>query len=99
MPDGGTWIAIFLADLTEQITARVAAMRPAPIQVNVNHGAEMAADLFDCRIHLFQAALERTRFSQAAEWIPPASDIETRLRTTKPITLQRMGLESASTIS
>ena len=95
----GTRIAFFHADLTEQITARVAAMRPAPIQVNVNHGAEMEADLFDGRIHLFQAALERTRFSQPAEWIPPASDIETRLRTTKPVTLQSMGLESASTIS
>ena len=97
--DWGTRIAFFHADLTEQITARVAAMRPAPIQVNVNHGAEMEADLFDGRIHLFQAALERTRFSQPAEWILPASDIETRLRTTKPITLQSMGLESASTIS
>ncbi len=97
--DWGTRIAFFHADLTEQITARVAAMRPAPIQVNVNHGAEMEADLFDGRIHLFQAALERTRFSQPAEWIPPASDIETRLRTTKPVTLQSMGLESASTIS
>ena len=97
--DWGTRIAFFHADLSEQITARVAAMRPAPIQVNVNHGAEMEADLFDGRIHLFQAALERTRFSQPAEWIPPASDIETRLRTTKPVTLQSMGLESASTIS
>lgn len=97
--DCGIRIAFFHADLTEQITARVAAMRPAPVQVNVNHGAEMEADLFDGRVHLSQAALQRTRFSRPAEWIPPASDIETRLRTTKPVTLQSMGLESASTIS
>ncbi|PYS16094.1 MAG: hypothetical protein DMG15_03280 [Acidobacteria bacterium] len=97
--DSGIRVALFHADLTQQITARVAAVRPAPIQINVNHRAEMDADLFHARIHLFQAALGRTRFSCPAEWIPPASDIETRLQTTEPVTRQSMGLESASTVS
>ena len=92
-------VALFHSDLTEQITARVAAMRPAPIQINVNHGTEMDADLFDGYIHLSQGGLERTRFSRPAEWIPPASDIETRLQMTEPVTRQSMGLESASTVS
>lgn len=95
----GIKIAFYHGSLTEQITARVAAMRPAPIQVNVNHGSEMDADLFDGQIHLFQNAMERTRFSHPAEWIPLASDIERRLEMCEPVTRQSMGLESASSVS
>ena len=95
----GTQAAFYHGSLTEQITARVAAMRPAPVQLNVNHGSEMDVDVFDGRVHLFQNAMERTRFSQHAEWIPLASDIETRLQMCEPVTRQGMGLESAATIS
>jgi hypothetical protein len=95
----GIKIAFYHGSLTEQITARVAAMRPAPIQVNVNHGSEMDADLFDGQIHLFQNAMERTRFSHHAEWIPLASDIERRLEMSEPVSRQSMGLESASSVS
>jgi predicted O-linked N-acetylglucosamine transferase (SPINDLY family) len=59
----------------------------------------MDADIFDGRIHLFQNALERTRFSRPAEWIPMASDIEARLEMSEPVTRQSMGLESATTVS
>jgi len=96
----GIQMAFFHASLGEQITARVAAMRPAPVQVNVNHGTEMDADLFDGFIHLSQSAVAATRFpSHHAECIPPASDIETRLQTLEPVTRQGMGLESASSVS
>ncbi len=96
----GIQMAFFHASLGEQITARVAAMRPAPVQVNVNHGTEMDADLFDGFIDLSQSAVAATRFpSHPAEWIPPASDIETRLQTLEPVTRQGMGLESASSVS
>jgi predicted O-linked N-acetylglucosamine transferase (SPINDLY family) len=96
----GVQMAFFHGSLTEQITARVAAMRPAPFQVNVNHGSEMDVDVFDGRIHLFQNAMERTRFSSPVdEWIPLASDIEGRLQMAEPVTRQSMGLESAATIS
>jgi hypothetical protein len=96
----GIPVAFFHGSLTEQITARVAAMRPTPFQVNVNHESEMDADVFDGRIHLFQNAMERTQFSSGhAEWIPPASDIETRLQMCEPVSRQSMGLESATTIS
>src|SRR6266568_3701459 len=44
-------------------------------------------------------ALKWRPICSTAAFIPPASDIETRLRTTKAVTLQSMGLESASTIS
>ena len=98
--ESGIQTAFYHGSLTEQITARVAAMRPAPIQVNVNHGSEMDADLFEGRIHLFQNAMERTRFSSgAAEWIPLASDIETRLQMSDPLTRQAIGIESASSVS
>ena len=97
--DSGIKVAFFHGSLAEQITARVAALRPAPIQINVNHGSEMDADLFDGHIHLFQNALKRTRFSSPSEWIPLASDIEARLEMGEPVTRQSMGLESASTVS
>ncbi|HYR42295.1 MAG TPA: glycosyltransferase [Terriglobia bacterium] len=95
----GIKVAFFHGSLTEQITARVAAMRPAPIQINVNHSGEMDADLFDGRVHLFQNALKRTRFPSPSEWIPLASDIEARLKMSEPVTRQSMGLESAGTVS
>jgi hypothetical protein len=96
----GIKVAFFHGSLAEQITARVAAMRPAPLQVNVNHGSEMDADIFDGFVHLFQNAVERTRFSShLAEWIPLASDIEMRLQMNEGVTRQSLGLESASTVS
>ena len=95
----GINVAFFHGSLAEQITARVAALHPAPVQINVNHGSEMDADLFDGHVHLFRNALERTRFSHPAEWIPLASDIEGRLQMADPVTRQSMGLESASTVS
>src|SRR5207249_4960419 len=96
----GIPVAFFHGSLAEQITARVAAMRPAPVQVNVNHGSEMELDVFDGFIHLFQNAMVRSRFSShLAEWIPLASDIETRLQTSDPVTRQSLGLESATSVS
>jgi hypothetical protein len=95
----GIPVAFFHASLAEQITARVASMRVVPVQVNVNHGMEMDADLFDGRIHLFENGRRRTRFTCRSEWIPPASDIQDRLKVTVPVTLHAMGLDSASSIS
>jgi hypothetical protein len=95
----GLDVAFFHASLAEQITARVAAMRPVPLQVNVNHGSEMDADLFEGRIHLFQNALRDTRFSCPAEWIPRPSDIQQRLRASDALTRHSMGLESKGTVS
>lgn len=96
----GIHVAFFHGSLTEQITARVAAMRPASVQINVSDGSEMEADVFDGRIHLSLFGLEKTRFSEVpAEWIPIASDIESRMERCEPLTRQAMGLESASTIS
>jgi len=96
----GIQVAFFHGTLNEQITARVAAMRPVAIQINVNHDTEMDLNVFDGRIHLFENAMERTRFEdEPAEWIPLASDVETRIRISEPLTRQAMGLESASTIS
>jgi glycosyltransferase involved in cell wall biosynthesis len=95
----GLAVAFFHSNLSEQITARVASLRPATIQVNVNHDVEMDADLFDARIHVFDNAIQRTRFSAHAEWIPLASDIERRLQFSEPVTRQSMGLESATSVS
>ena len=97
--ESGINVVFFHGNLSDQISARVAALRPAPIQVNVNHDNEMDTDLFDGRIHLFQNALQLTRFPHYAEWIPLASDIEQRLQMAKPVTRQSMDLESATTVS
>lgn len=96
----GIKVGFYHASLAEQITARVAAFQPAPFQVNVNHGTEMDADLFGGFIHLFRNAMERTRYaSHPSEWIPLASDIESRLQICEAVTRQSMGLESAATVS
>lgn len=98
--NSGVQVAFYHASLSEQITARVAALGPSPIQINVNHGSEMDADIFDGFIHLFRNAMERTRFKPSpARWIPLASDIEDRLAGASPIGRRSMGLESAGTIS
>ena len=95
----GIEVAFFHASLAEQITARVASMRPVALQVGVNHGSDIDADLFDARIHLFQNAIKRTRFSDRTQWIPPVSDIEKRLQTSQAVTRKDMGLDSAGSIS
>jgi hypothetical protein len=80
--ESGCQVAFFHANLADQITARVAVRRPSPVQVSVNHDGEMDADLFDASIHLFRNSLYRTRFpDRLNRWIPPASDIESRLAT------------------
>jgi hypothetical protein len=92
--------AFFHGDLSDQIMARIACMRPAPVQINVNYGTEMDVDVFAGRIHLTQNALERTRFgAEPAEWVPITSEVETRLQLCEPLTRQAMGMESAATIS
>jgi predicted O-linked N-acetylglucosamine transferase (SPINDLY family) len=96
----GVQAAFYHASLAEQITARVASRRPAPIQVNVNHGSEMDADLFDGYIHLFHNALERTRVTNRhMEWIPLASDIEERLKASVPATRASLGISEAKSVS
>lgn len=96
----GIQAAFYHASLSEQITARVAAMRPAPIQINVNHGSEMDPALFDGYIHIFQNALLRTRHGERpAEWIPLASDIEDRLSSARAMTREGLGLPSGCTVS
>jgi glycosyltransferase involved in cell wall biosynthesis len=96
----GVEAAFYHASLAEQITARVASRRPAPIQVNVNHGSEMDADLFDGYIHLFHNALERTRVTNRhMEWIPLASDIEERLKAHPPATRASLGISEAKSVS
>jgi glycosyltransferase involved in cell wall biosynthesis len=93
-------VAFFHSGLEEQITARVASLRVAPVQVSVNHGVGMEADLFDGYIHLSKSTMKRQRFAgRPAEWIPKASDIEERLETIEPVTRQGIGLDSASTVS
>ena len=92
--------AFFHDHLSDQIGARVAAMRPSPVQIAVNYGSDIDADLFDGHIHLFQNSLKRTRYlSRPVEWIPLTSDIENRLRLCEPVTRHAMGLESAGSIS
>jgi hypothetical protein len=96
----GAKATFYHADLTEQVTARVAAFRPTPIQINVNHGSEMNADLFDGRIHLLKPALERSAYTaQPAAWIPAASNIQERLDAQEPVSCQSLGIAEGATVS
>ena len=96
----GVETVFYHASFKEQITARVAAFRPGKIQVNVAHGIQMDADLFDGYIHLTRQGLAVGHHStQPREWIPPASDIAERVRACPPDMRHLMGLESAETIS
>jgi hypothetical protein len=93
--------AIFYhAGFHEQITARVAAFRPGPVQVNVAYGVQMDADLFDGFILQTNQGVAAGHHSTARRrWIPPASDIADRLAVCPPNMRQVMGLESATTVS
>jgi predicted O-linked N-acetylglucosamine transferase (SPINDLY family) len=97
--DSGITVAFFHSSFNDLISMRVAAMRPTALQIHVTDGREIDADLFDGAVHLSRNSMERSRFSHPAEWIPFASDIETRLQFSTPVSRQEMGLESASTIS
>jgi len=97
--ESGIPIAFFHAGLKDEITARVASMRPTLIQVLVGHESETEADLFDGRIHLFEKAPQDTRFAGLVKWIPPVSTIQVRLKQSEPITSQSIGLESAGSVS
>ncbi len=99
MQESGISVAFFHGALDQQITARVASMRPATVQINIGHNSEMDAGLFDGRIHLSENAMRRTRFSEPAEWIPPGSDIESQLAISERLTRQSLGIESASSVS
>ena len=93
-------IALYHCGPTEQITLRVAALHPTPIQVNVNHATEVDADLFDGFAHLFQNGLARARFEhRLSRWIPLISDIEDRLAAATPKTRADLDLETATTVS
>jgi predicted O-linked N-acetylglucosamine transferase (SPINDLY family) len=93
-------VAFYHNSLTEQITTRVAALRPARLQVNVNHAEEAAADLFDGFVHLFENGAQRTQFPfRPWRHIPLISDIEERLACCTPVTRHALGLDSAQTVS
>ncbi|HYR43803.1 MAG TPA: glycosyltransferase family 4 protein, partial [Terriglobia bacterium] len=93
-------IAFYHNSLTEQITTRVAGLRPARLQINVNHAEEVAADLFDGFVHLFENGVRRTRFPfRPFRHIPLISDIEERLSSCARVTRQSLGIDSAQTVS
>jgi len=96
----GAQAVFYHAGLSEQITARVAAFRPAPIQVNVVHDVEMDPALFDGYIFLRRQSLTSSRHaSEIAECIPPSSDIADRFSTLPENLRQLMALDAAETVS
>jgi glycosyltransferase involved in cell wall biosynthesis len=98
--DSGIPLVFHHASLSDQIASRVAALRPSPLQINVDHEGEMDADLFQGCIHLSQNGLERSRFKdRPAIWIPSTSDIENRLKETVFESRSSLGVESATSAS
>ncbi len=93
-------IAFYHCGPTEQITVRVATLRPTPIQINVNHATEVDADIFDGFAHLFQNGMERSRFRhRPSRWIPLISDIEERLESCLHHTPDEFEMAGAETVS
>src|SRR4030095_2451267 len=78
--ESGIHVAFFYSNLAEQITSRVASMRPAPVQIHVNLDSDMRSDLFNAHIHLSENARRRSKLSGPSACIPPVSDIESSLR-------------------
>jgi Glycosyl transferases group 1 len=98
--DAGLQIVFFHTSPSDDFAARVASLRAAPIQVNVNHGSEIDGDVCDGFIHLTQNAMARSRFSSLPSvWIPPSSDIEKELQSSTFQTRESLGLEAASSVS
>jgi hypothetical protein len=96
----GAPVAFYHANLTEQITARVAAFRPAAIQINVAHDDEMEPELFDGYIHLTKQGLAATRHHEKpCAWIPGSSDLAERIEALPSNMKQLLGLDAAETVS
>ncbi len=94
--NSGCDVALFHADLGEQITAQVAALRPTPLQVNVNHDVEMDANLFDGAVHLFKDTFEETQFpDRLNRWIPPVSGVHSPGAHPKPRAARSDGVRRA----
>src|SRR5689334_19054078 len=75
-------LVFFHCDFSDQIAARVAAFRVAPVQVNVAHHTPMMAGLFDGYVHLSRNGAQRFQLESCpVVWIPPSSDIEKRMQT------------------
>jgi hypothetical protein len=92
--------AFYHADFNEQITARVAAFRPARLQVNVAYGTGMDADLFDGFIHVKRQGSTASHHSTEPRiWVPAPSDIAERVRACPPDMRHAMGLGEAETVS
>ncbi|HEX4998132.1 MAG TPA: hypothetical protein VFY29_07905, partial [Terriglobia bacterium] len=93
-------IVFYHSSFFEQITARVAAFRPAPWQFHINHGEEMPVDFFAGRAHRQARALAATRYREvSAPWVPMACDIATRLADEPAVTRQAIGVDTASSVS
>ena len=98
--ESGLQLVFYHGDLSDQILARVAASRPAPVQVSVNRGMECDADLFDGFVHWKRASVEHSRFaSHPSSWIPPSSEVEKRQTQNAGTARQNLGIVDASTVS
>jgi glycosyltransferase involved in cell wall biosynthesis len=98
--ESGLSLIFYHSGFSDQIATRVASIKPSPVQVNVNHGTGMVANLFDGVIHLHRNALQRSSHgAHTAMWIPATSDIERRLQTSGFESRASLGVGSATSLS
>jgi glycosyltransferase involved in cell wall biosynthesis len=98
--DSGLPLIFYHSGFSDQIAARVAGIKPAPLQVSVNHETGMDANLFDGFIHLSRNALERSRHGELpAVWIPATSDIVRRLQGSGFESRASLGVDAATSLS
>jgi hypothetical protein len=65
----------------------------------INHAYTLALHHADNKARLAEVSFPIGNSLEPAEWIPLASDVETRIQMFEPLTGLAMGLESASTVA
>src|SRR5262249_38241282 len=63
-----------------------ASVRPGRVNIRVHHDPEPDSQTYDAHIFLFENARIRGGVVSHSAWIPPASDIETIVKLSEPVT-------------
>ncbi len=93
-------VLIVHSSLTEMITSLVAMNRPARRLVNINHASEMNLPCFDGVVHMFENGLLRTGLHGVpAAVIPPASDMDLRVKQAPGLSKHALGIPESATVS
>ncbi len=92
-------VLVVHASMSEMVTALVALLRPARRLISVNHASEMDLPCFDGAIHMFENGKRRTRLEIPSVVIPPASDMDVRLKQAARLSKSQLQIPQQATVS